>query len=57
MNGGWVLIPALQGSVAHRTLDQHPGASISSLILSVSCPRCAPNAPFAKLKHLSADLT
>jgi hypothetical protein len=31
-----------------RTLDRHPRASISSLIPSVSCRRCSPNAPFAK---------
>jgi hypothetical protein len=30
------------GSVDLRTLDRHPGASISSLIPSVSCRRCSP---------------
>ena len=40
------------GSVDLRTLDRHPGpASISSLIPSVSCRRCLPNAPFAKLEQ------
>jgi hypothetical protein len=38
------------GSVDLRTLDRHPSASISSLIPSVSCRRCSPNAPFAKLR-------
>jgi len=43
--------PACQqvGSVDLRTLDRHPGAAISSLIPSVSCRRCSPNAPFARL--------
>ena len=30
------------------------GASISSLIPAVSCRRCSPTAPFAKLKMLTA---
>jgi hypothetical protein len=38
-----------------RTLDRHPGAAISSLIPSVSCRRCSPNAPFAKLKMLTVE--
>jgi hypothetical protein len=38
-----------------RALDRHPGASISSLIPSVSCRRCSPNAPFTKLEMLTAD--
>jgi hypothetical protein len=41
------------GSVDLRTLDQHPRASISSLIPSVSCRRCLPNAPFARLTMLT----
>jgi hypothetical protein len=46
--------PACQqvGAVDLRTLDRHPGASISSIIPSVSCRRCSPNAPFAKLEAL-----
>jgi hypothetical protein len=36
-----------------RTLDRHPGASISSLIPSLSCRRCSPHAPFAKLEMLT----
>jgi hypothetical protein len=49
--------PACQqvGAVDLRTLDRHPGASISSLIPSVSCWRCSPNAPFAKLEMLVAE--
>ena len=42
------------GSVDLRTLDRHPGAAISSLIPSVSCRRCSPNAPFARLEMLTA---
>jgi hypothetical protein len=38
------------GSVALRPLDRHPGASISSLIPSLSCRRCSPHAPFARLE-------
>jgi hypothetical protein len=49
--------PACQqlGAVDLRTLDRHPGASISSLIPSISCRRCSPNAPFAKLEMLTAE--
>jgi hypothetical protein len=43
------------GTVDLRTLDRHPAASISSLIPTLSCRRCTPNAPFAKLEKLSAD--
>jgi hypothetical protein len=41
------------GSLDLRTLDRHPGAAISSLIPSVSCRRCSPNAPFARLEMLT----
>ena len=49
--------PACQqvGSVDLRTLDRHPGASISSLIPSLSCRRCSPNAPFAQLEMLTGE--
>jgi hypothetical protein len=40
------------GSVDLRTLDRHPGGAISGLIPSLSCRRCSPNAPFAKLEML-----
>ena len=43
------------GAVDLRTLDRHSRASISSLILSVSCRRCSPNAPFARLEMLTAE--
>ena len=43
------------GAVDLRTLDRHPGASISSLIPSISCRRCSPNAPFARLEMLTAE--
>jgi hypothetical protein len=43
------------GAVDLRTLDRHPGAAISSLIPSVSCRRCSPNAPFARLEMLTAE--
>jgi hypothetical protein len=43
------------GSVDLRTLDRHPGASISSLIPSASCRRRSPHAPFAKLQMLTAE--
>jgi hypothetical protein len=43
------------GSVDLRTLDRHPGAAISSLIPSLSCRRCSPNAPFARLEMLTAE--
>jgi hypothetical protein len=49
--------PACQqvGAVDLRTLDRHPGASISSLVPSVSCRRCSPNAPFTRLEMLTAE--
>jgi hypothetical protein len=43
------------GSLDLRTLDRHPGAAISSLIPSVSCRRCSPNAPFARLEMLTSE--
>jgi hypothetical protein len=43
------------GCVDLRTLDRHPGAAVSSLIPSVSCRRCSPNAPFARLEMLTAE--
>jgi hypothetical protein len=43
------------GSIDLRTLDRHPGASISSLIPSLSCRRCSPNPPFARLEMLTAE--
>ena len=43
------------GSVDLRTLDRHRGGAISGLIPSLSCRRCSPNAPFAKLEMLTAE--
>jgi hypothetical protein len=34
-------------------LDRHPGGSTSSLIPSVSCRQCSPNAPFPKTRSSS----
>jgi hypothetical protein len=36
-----------------RMLDRHPGGAISGLIPSLSCRRCSPNAPFARLEMLT----
>jgi hypothetical protein len=36
-----------------RTLDRHPDAAVTSLIPSLSCRSCRPNAPFAELVRLS----
>jgi len=46
---------ALAAIIDLRTLDRHPGASISSLIPSLSCRRCSPNAPFVRLEMLTAE--
>jgi hypothetical protein len=35
------------------TLDRHPDAAVTSLIPSLSCRSCRPNAPFAELVRLS----
>jgi hypothetical protein len=43
------------GSVDLRSLDRHRDAAISSLVPSLSCRRCSPHAPFAKLKTLTAE--
>src|SRR5437867_627383 len=36
-----------------RTLDRHRAAAIMSLIPTLSCRSCRPNAPFAELLRLS----
>jgi hypothetical protein len=41
------------GEVDLRKLDRHRGATIESLIPALSCRRCVPNPPFAKLLGLS----
>jgi hypothetical protein len=43
------------GSVDLRTLDRHQGAAISSMIPFLSCRRCSPHAPFAKLEMLTTE--
>jgi hypothetical protein len=43
------------GSVDLHTLDRHPAAAISSLIPSLSCRRCSPHAPFARLEMLTSE--
>jgi hypothetical protein len=35
-----------------RKIDRHRGTSITSLIPALSCRRCVPNAPFARLTGL-----
>jgi hypothetical protein len=35
-----------------RTISYHPDASIKCLILHLSCQRCCPNPPFAKITGL-----
>jgi hypothetical protein len=41
------------GEVDLRQLDRHRGATIESLIPGLSCRRCGPNPPFAKLLGLA----
>ena len=43
------------GSTDLRTMDRNAAVSISSLIPLLSCRRCSPNAPFARLEMLTAD--
>jgi hypothetical protein len=43
------------GSVDLRTLDRHLGGAISGLIPSLSCRRCLPDAPFARLEMLTSE--
>ncbi len=51
----WVRCPACRtiNSIDLRALDRHRDAAISSLIPSMSCRSCRPNAPFAELVRLS----
>jgi hypothetical protein len=42
------------GELDLREVDRHPEASISTLIPQLSCRRCCPNPPFAKLIRLKA---
>jgi hypothetical protein len=51
----WVRCPACRTiqAVDLRKLDRHPDAAVTSLIPSLSCRLCRPNAPFAELVQLS----
>ena len=51
----WVRCPACRtiNAVDLRTLDRHRAAAITSLIPTLSCRSCRPNAPFAELVRLS----
>jgi hypothetical protein len=42
-----------RGSVDLRRVNRHPDASLESLIPMLSCQRCSPNPPFARLTGLS----
>jgi hypothetical protein len=37
-----------------RTIDHHPLATVASIIPKVSCQRCRPNAPFARIIEVKA---
>jgi hypothetical protein len=51
----WVCCPACPTTQAVdlRTLDRHPWSALTSLIPTLSCRSCRPNAPFAELVRLS----
>ena len=51
----WVRCPACRttNAIDLRTLDRHRDAAVTSLIPSLSCRSCRPNAPFAELMRLS----
>ena len=51
----WVYCPACRTTrdVDLRALDRHRNAAVTSLIPSLSCRSCRPNAPFAQLVRLS----
>jgi hypothetical protein len=51
----WVRCPACRttSSIDLRQLDRHRDAAVTSLIQSLSCRACRPNAPFAELVRLS----
>jgi len=42
-----------RGSVDLRRINRHPDASLESLIPMLSCERCSPNPPFARLTGVS----
>jgi predicted RNA-binding Zn-ribbon protein involved in translation (DUF1610 family) len=41
------------GTVDLRRVDRHRGATVESLIPALSCTRCRPQAPFAKIAGLA----
>ena len=51
----WVRCPACRttNAIDLRTLERHHDAAVTSLIHSLSCRSCRPNAPFAELVRLS----
>src|SRR6266852_8107987 len=51
----WMRCPACRttNAIDLRTLDRHRDAAVTSLIPSLSCRSCRPNAPFAELVRLS----
>jgi hypothetical protein len=51
----WVRCPAcrMTSTIDLRRLDRHPDAAVSSLVPTLSCKSCRPNAPFAELVRLS----
>ncbi|MGA9007494.1 MAG: hypothetical protein WBE48_02935 [Xanthobacteraceae bacterium] len=51
----WVRCPGCRttNAIDLRKLDRHPDAAVTSLILSLSCRSCRPNAPFGELVRLS----
>src|SRR5438105_5931400 len=51
----WVRCPACRttNAIDLRTLNRHHDAAVTSLIPSLSCRSCRPNAPFAELVRLS----
>ena len=51
----WVRCPACRttNAIDLRTLDRHSDAAVTSLIPTLSCRSCRPNAPFAELMRLS----
>ena len=51
----WVYCPACRTTrdIDLRALDRHRDAAVTSLIPSLSCRSCRPNAPFAELVRLS----
>src|SRR5262249_27000373 len=44
------------GQLDLRTIDRHPQATIGVLISQLSCRRCSPNPPFARLLTLRSSV-